>query len=60
MGEMRNAYILSVTSEGKRPFGRSRNRLGIILKWIFNKHSGKYQNGFIWLRKGTGGRLVKV
>jgi hypothetical protein len=30
----------------------------IILKWIFKKWDGETWTGFIWLRIGTGGRLL--
>jgi hypothetical protein len=34
----RRAYrVLAEKPEGKRQLGRSRRRLGIILKWIFRK-----------------------
>jgi len=36
IGERRGIYrILVGRPEGKRPFGRPRRRLGIILRWIF-------------------------
>jgi hypothetical protein len=30
----------------------------IILKWIFKKWDGRAWTGLIWLRIGTGGRLL--
>ena len=32
----------------------------IILKWIFEKFDGRTQTGLIWLRIGTGGRLLCI
>jgi hypothetical protein len=32
----------------------------IILKWIFKKWNRETWAGFIWLRIGTGGGLVKA
>jgi hypothetical protein len=32
----------------------------IILKWIFKRVGGGAQTGSIWLRIGTGGRLLCV
>jgi hypothetical protein len=38
MGELRNAYIISVWKpEGYRPFGRPKRRWEIILEWILGK-----------------------
>jgi hypothetical protein len=30
----------------------------IILKWVFKKWDGRARTGLIWLRIGTGGRLL--
>jgi hypothetical protein len=43
--------------EGRRPFGRPRLRWRVILQWIFENWNGAW-TGFIWLRIGTGGRLL--
>ena len=38
MGESRGLYrVLVRKPEGKRPFGRPKRRLEIILRWIFRK-----------------------
>jgi hypothetical protein len=60
MGEMRNAYkILVGKSEGKRPLRRPRHRLedNIKVEWEGVAVHTLPLN-FIWLRIGTGGRLL--
>jgi hypothetical protein len=66
MGEKRNAYRLLVGKpEGKRPLGRQRRR------WVDNirmdlgevglddeKWDGMMWTGLVWLRIGTGGKLL--
>jgi hypothetical protein len=57
--QMRSAYRLLVGEpEGKRPLGRPRSGLEDDLEWILEKQSGKVWACFIWLRTGTGGRLL--
>jgi len=59
MGERRGAYmVLAGKPEGKRPLGRPSHRRNLILRWIFRKCDGMAWTGFIWLRIGTGGRLL--
>jgi len=43
--------------EGSNPLERPRSRWMIILKWIFQRLDGAW-TGHIWLRTGTGGRLL--
>jgi hypothetical protein len=60
MGEVRGACnILVGRSEGRRPLGRPRRRYGrITLSWVLGKWGLGIWNGFIWIRIGTGGRLL--
>ena len=44
--------------EGKRPLGRSGIYGRIIVRWIFSKWGSGAWMGLIWLRIGTGGRLL--
>jgi hypothetical protein len=62
MGEMRNAYkILVRKPEAKRALGEDLDLDGsIILKWILGKYGWRVWTGFIWLRIGTGGRLLST
>jgi hypothetical protein len=39
---------------GKRPLGKAKRRMGMILKRIFWKWDGEAWNGLIWLSIGTG------
>jgi hypothetical protein len=56
MGEKGNAYRLLVGKpEGKRPLGRPR---WIILRWILERYDGVVWNRLVWLRIGTGGKLL--
>ena len=59
MGERRGAYRVLVGKHGgKRPLGRPRRRLKIILRWIFRKCDVGVWTGSSWLRIGTvGGHL---
>jgi hypothetical protein len=50
--------VLVEKPAGKRQLGRPRGRWGIILRWIFRKWDGEARAGLIWLRIGTGGRLL--
>jgi len=59
MKESRGVYrVLIGKPEGKRPLVRPRHRCGIILIWIFRKWDVKEWTGSMWLRIGTGGRLL--
>jgi len=57
MAHRRGAYrVLVVKPEGKRRLGRPRRRWEIIVRWVFRKWDGMGAwNGFIWLKKETGG-----
>jgi hypothetical protein len=44
--------------EGKRTLGKPKRRWDIILKRIFEKQFEKAWTGSIWLKTGTGGRLL--
>jgi len=55
MGEGRGMYRVLV---GKRPLGRPRHRLRLILRWIFRKWDVGVWTGLSWLRIGTGGRYM--
>jgi hypothetical protein len=57
MGEGRGMYrVLMGKLEGKRPLGRPRCRLRLILRWIFRKWDVGVWTGLSWLRIGMGGR----
>jgi hypothetical protein len=59
MGQMRNTYeILIGKPEGKRPLGRSKRRSEVDIRMAFRKEDGKMWIGCVWLRVGTGGRLL--
>jgi hypothetical protein len=47
MGEMRNAYNISVRENTTRKTGVGGR---IILEWILGKLCGRVWNGFVWLR----------
>jgi hypothetical protein len=56
MGERRGVYrVLVRKHEGKKPLGRPRCRLKIILKWIFRKWSVGVWTGSSCVRVRTGG-----
>jgi hypothetical protein len=59
MGEKRNAYRLLVGKpEGKKPLGRPSRRWWIILGWILERLDGVMWTALVWLRIGTGGKLL--
>jgi hypothetical protein len=61
MGERRGAYRALVGKpEGRRPLERPGVDGRIILKWIFERLGVGTQTGLIWLRIGTGGRLLCI
>jgi hypothetical protein len=53
MGEKRNAYRILVGKPEGLDVGKK-----IILRWILERWNGVGWSGLIWLRIGTGGRLV--
>ena len=59
MRDMRNMYrILVGKPEGKRPFGRPKNRQTDNIKCILKKQDERVQTGCIWLRTGKTGGLL--
>jgi hypothetical protein len=61
MEEGRGMYrVLVGKLEGKRPLGRPRHRLRLILRWMFRKWDVGVWTGLSWLRIGTGGKHVNV
>jgi hypothetical protein len=61
VGEKRNTCRFLVGKpEGRRPLGRPRCRLGIILGWILERWNGVMWTGLVWLRIGTGGELLWI
>jgi hypothetical protein len=59
MGEGRGAYrILVGRPEGRRPLGRPRRRWEDNIKMDLQEVGWGAWTGFIWLRIGTGGRLL--
>jgi hypothetical protein len=59
MGERRGAYRTLVRKpEGRNHLEDSGVDGRIILKWIFERLVGGGWTGSIWLRIGTGGRLL--
>jgi hypothetical protein len=42
----------------KRPLGKHRRVVGIILKWILKKQDGMAWTAFTWLRIGINGGLL--
>jgi len=59
MGDRRDVYsVLVGKTEGKRPLGRKDLDGRIILKWSFRKSDVTTGTGLIWLKIGTGDRLL--
>jgi hypothetical protein len=59
MGEVRGAYSISVgRPERRTPLGRPRHRWEDNIKIDFGKYGLGMRIGFIWLKIGTGGRLL--
>jgi hypothetical protein len=59
MSEGRGAYrILVGRPEGKRPLGRPRRRWENNIKMDLQEVGWGAWTGLIWLRIGTGGRLL--
>jgi hypothetical protein len=58
-GEERGECRVLVGNLRERDHLENRNLDGrIILKWIFKKWDGGAWTGLIWLRRGTGARLL--
>ena len=56
VGERRGVYTgLVGKPDGKRPLGRTRDRWGIILRWIFRKWDLDVWIRSMWLTIGTAG-----
>jgi hypothetical protein len=53
MGELRNAYCVSVGKQGRDRLEDVGVDCKIILEWILGKYDGRLWIGFIWLRIGT-------
>jgi hypothetical protein len=61
MGEMRNScQILVGKPEGKRQLKDLVVDAKIILEWALRKYGGMVWTGFIWLRIGTNGGLLRT
>jgi len=58
LGEGRDVYRGLLPSQVKKSLRRTRRSWGIILKLIFKKWDGKAWTGLIWLRIGTGDRVL--
>jgi hypothetical protein len=58
MGEIRNAYIISVGIPERDHLGNLNVDGRLMLKWIFEKQDGKVRTGYIWLKRGTSGELL--
>ena len=50
--------VLMGKSEGNRPLGRPKPRLGHSAKMDFQEVEREVWTGLIWLMRGTGGRLL--
>ena len=61
MRERRGAYSISVQKhDGKRPLGRPRRRRDGNIKMDLQEVEWSKWTGFIWLRIGTGGELLRM
>jgi len=59
MGQRRYVYSVMVgKTEKKRPLGRKGLDGRIILRWIFRRWDVTTWTGLIWLKIGTGDRLL--
>jgi len=57
--ERKGAYrVLVGKSEGNRPLGRPKPRLGHNTKMDFQEVEWEVWTRLIWLTRGTGGRLL--
>jgi hypothetical protein len=59
IGERRGAYkALEGKPGGKKPFGRTKRKWRIVLRWISRRRDGEAWIGLIWLKIETwGGHL---
>jgi hypothetical protein len=61
MGEGRNVYrVLVGKPEGKRPLERPRRRWEDGIKLDLREIGWGLCSGFVWLRMGTGGVLLRM
>jgi hypothetical protein len=61
MWGMKNMYTTFVGKPEGRSYSEDKFVDGrIILKWILGKYGWEVWIGFIWLRIGTGGRLLRT
>jgi hypothetical protein len=57
MGEMRNAHILVGKPEGKKRLGKPQRSYVDNIR-MHLRETEKVWTGFVWLRRGTSGRLL--
>jgi hypothetical protein len=61
LGEKRNEHKICVrTSEGETPHGKPRRRFENNIRMEVKETGLECLNGFIWLRIGTSGELLRI